>query len=79
VITVWVAVEDIERDRRLPRIAGGAEAADRARGDGLCSSRSERWATRRAVAGANNRGLWAFHCDLLYHAHADMFTTRRYV
>ena len=28
---------------------------------------------------ANNPGLWAFHCHLLYHLGAGMFTTFRYV
>jgi FtsP/CotA-like multicopper oxidase with cupredoxin domain len=28
---------------------------------------------------ANNPGLWAFHCHLLYHLEAGMFTTFRYV
>lgn len=28
---------------------------------------------------ANNPGLWAFHCHLLYHLEAGMFTTLRYV
>ena len=28
---------------------------------------------------ANNPGLWAMHCHLLYHADAGMFTTLRYV
>lgn len=28
---------------------------------------------------ANNPGLWAFHCHLLYHLDAGMFTTLRYV
>jgi FtsP/CotA-like multicopper oxidase with cupredoxin domain len=28
---------------------------------------------------ANNPGLWAFHCHLLYHQHAGMFSTLRYV
>jgi FtsP/CotA-like multicopper oxidase with cupredoxin domain len=27
---------------------------------------------------ANNPGLWAFHCHLLYHAQAGMFSTLRY-
>jgi FtsP/CotA-like multicopper oxidase with cupredoxin domain len=36
---------------------------------------------RRVVAAfdANNPGLWAFHCHLLYHLDAGMFTTFRYV
>jgi FtsP/CotA-like multicopper oxidase with cupredoxin domain len=35
---------------------------------------------RVAVAfDANNPGLWAFHCHLLYHLNAGMFTTLRYV
>jgi FtsP/CotA-like multicopper oxidase with cupredoxin domain len=28
---------------------------------------------------ANNPGWWAFHCHLLYHLAAGMFTTFRYV
>lgn len=28
---------------------------------------------------ANNPGWWAFHCHLLYHLDAGMFTTFRYV
>ena len=28
---------------------------------------------------ANNPGLWAFHCHLLYHLDAGMFTTFKYV
>jgi len=28
---------------------------------------------------ADNPGLWAFHCHLLYHMEAGMFTTFRYV
>ena len=28
---------------------------------------------------ANNPGWWAFHCHLLYHQHAGMFATLRYV
>jgi len=28
---------------------------------------------------ADNPGCWAFHCHLLYHAEAGMFTTFRYV
>jgi FtsP/CotA-like multicopper oxidase with cupredoxin domain len=28
---------------------------------------------------ANNPGWWAFHCHLLYHLEAGMFTTLRYV
>jgi FtsP/CotA-like multicopper oxidase with cupredoxin domain len=36
---------------------------------------------RRIVVAfdANNPGLWAFHCHLLYHLEAGMFTTFRYV
>jgi FtsP/CotA-like multicopper oxidase with cupredoxin domain len=36
---------------------------------------------KRVVIGfdANNPGWWAFHCHLLYHQHAGMFTTLRYV
>jgi FtsP/CotA-like multicopper oxidase with cupredoxin domain len=35
---------------------------------------------RRVVAAfdADNPGLWAFHCHLLYHLQAGMFTTFRY-
>jgi FtsP/CotA-like multicopper oxidase with cupredoxin domain len=35
---------------------------------------------RRVVIAfdANNPGLWAFHCHLLYHLHAGMFATFRY-
>ena len=35
---------------------------------------------RRVVVAfdANNPGLWAFHCHLLYHLEAGMFTTFRY-
>jgi FtsP/CotA-like multicopper oxidase with cupredoxin domain len=37
-------------------------------------------ATRLVVAfDANNPGLWALHCHLLYHLEAGMFTTVRYV
>ena len=36
--------------------------------------------TRVTIAfDANNPGLWAFHCHLLYHAQAGMFSTIRYV
>ncbi len=36
--------------------------------------------TRVVVAfDANNPGWWAFHCHLLYHLEAGMFTTFRYV
>jgi FtsP/CotA-like multicopper oxidase with cupredoxin domain len=36
---------------------------------------------RRVVVAfdANNPGLWAFHCHLLYHLDAGMFTTFRYL
>ncbi|TMJ84360.1 MAG: multicopper oxidase family protein, partial [Alphaproteobacteria bacterium] len=36
---------------------------------------------RRVVVAfdANNPGLWAIHCHLLYHLDAGMFTTLRYV
>jgi FtsP/CotA-like multicopper oxidase with cupredoxin domain len=36
---------------------------------------------RRVVVAfdANNPGLWALHCHLLYHLEAGMFTTVRYV
>jgi FtsP/CotA-like multicopper oxidase with cupredoxin domain len=36
---------------------------------------------RRVVIAfdANNPGLWAFHCHLLYHQAAGMFTTLKYV
>jgi FtsP/CotA-like multicopper oxidase with cupredoxin domain len=36
---------------------------------------------RRVVIAfdANNMGLWAFHCHLLYHLHAGMFTTIQYL
>ena len=36
---------------------------------------------RRVVVAfdADNPGLWAFHCHLLYHLDAGMFTTLRYV
>jgi FtsP/CotA-like multicopper oxidase with cupredoxin domain len=36
---------------------------------------------RRVVVAfdANNPGLWSFHCHLLYHLDAGMFTTFRYV
>jgi FtsP/CotA-like multicopper oxidase with cupredoxin domain len=36
---------------------------------------------RRVVLAfdANNPGLWAFHCHLLYHLEAGMFTTFRYI
>ena len=36
---------------------------------------------RRVVIAfdANNPGLWAFHCHLLYHLDAGMFTTFKYV
>jgi len=35
---------------------------------------------RRVVVAfdANNPGLWALHCHLLYHLEAGMFTTLRY-
>jgi FtsP/CotA-like multicopper oxidase with cupredoxin domain len=35
----------------------------------------------RVIVGfdANNLGLWAFHCHLLYHLEAGMFTTFKYV
>jgi FtsP/CotA-like multicopper oxidase with cupredoxin domain len=48
--------------------------------NGLQSPR--RWvAGRRVVVAfdANNPGLWALHCHLLYHLEAGMFTTLRYV
>lgn len=36
--------------------------------------------TRLVIAfDANNPGWWAFHCHLLYHQKAGMFTTLRYV
>jgi FtsP/CotA-like multicopper oxidase with cupredoxin domain len=36
--------------------------------------------TRVVIAfDANNPGWWAFHCHLLYHLEAGMFTTLRYV
>ena len=36
--------------------------------------------TRVVIAfDANNPGWWAFHCHLLYHMDAGMFTTLRYV
>jgi len=36
--------------------------------------------TRVTIAfDANNPGLWAFHCHLLYHADAGMFSTVHYV
>lgn len=36
--------------------------------------------TRVVIAfDANNPGWWAFHCHLLYHLEAGMFTTFRYV
>ena len=36
--------------------------------------------TRVVIAfDANNPGWWAFHCHLLYHLQAGMFTTLRYV
>ena len=36
--------------------------------------------TRVTIAfDANNPGLWAFHCHLLYHAQAGMFSTIGYV
>jgi len=36
--------------------------------------------TRVVIAfDANNPGWWAFHCHLLYHQKAGMFTTVRYV
>jgi FtsP/CotA-like multicopper oxidase with cupredoxin domain len=31
------------------------------------------------VFDADNPGLWAFHCHMLYHMEAGMFTTLRYV
>ena len=36
---------------------------------------------RRVVVAfdANNPGTWAFHCHLLYHLEAGMFTRLRYV
>jgi FtsP/CotA-like multicopper oxidase with cupredoxin domain len=36
---------------------------------------------RRVVVAfdADNPGLWAMHCHLLYHLDAGMFTTLRYV
>jgi FtsP/CotA-like multicopper oxidase with cupredoxin domain len=36
---------------------------------------------RRVVVAfdASNAGFWAFHCHLLYHQDAGMFTTFRYV
>ena len=36
---------------------------------------------RRVVIAfdANNPGWWAFHCHLLYHLDAGMFTTLKYV
>jgi FtsP/CotA-like multicopper oxidase with cupredoxin domain len=36
---------------------------------------------RRVVIAfdATNPGTWAFHCHLLYHLDAGMFTTLRYV
>jgi FtsP/CotA-like multicopper oxidase with cupredoxin domain len=36
--------------------------------------------TRVVIAfDANNPGWWAFHCHLLYHLDAGMFTTLRYI
>jgi FtsP/CotA-like multicopper oxidase with cupredoxin domain len=35
-------------------------------------------ATVTLAFDANNPGWWAFHCHLLYHQHAGMFTTLRY-
>lgn len=36
---------------------------------------------RRVVIAfdANNPGMWAFHCHLLYHLDAGMFTTLKYI
>jgi FtsP/CotA-like multicopper oxidase with cupredoxin domain len=31
------------------------------------------------VFDADNPGWWAFHCHMLYHMEAGMFTTFRYV
>ena len=31
------------------------------------------------VFEASNPGLWAFHCHLLYHLEAGMFTTFKYM
>jgi FtsP/CotA-like multicopper oxidase with cupredoxin domain len=37
-------------------------------------------ATRVVVVfDADNPGTWAFHCHMLYHMEAGMFTTLRYV
>ncbi|MDQ6704101.1 MAG: multicopper oxidase family protein [Pseudomonadota bacterium] len=35
-------------------------------------------ATVTVAFDADNPGLWAFHCHLLYHQHAGMFATLRY-
>ena len=32
-----------------------------------------------AVFDADNPGTWAYHCHMLYHQKAGMFTTIRYV
>lgn len=34
--------------------------------------------TIRAVFDADNPGVWAFHCRLLYHLASGMFTVLRY-
>jgi FtsP/CotA-like multicopper oxidase with cupredoxin domain len=45
-----------------------------------CARELARTGRRVVVAfDANNPGLWALHCHLLYHLEAGMFTTLRYV
>jgi FtsP/CotA-like multicopper oxidase with cupredoxin domain len=34
--------------------------------------------TIKVIFDANNPGVWAFHCHILYHAAVGMFTVLRY-
>ena len=36
------------------------------------------WSAIGVRFDANNPGVWAFHCHILYHLAADMFTVLKY-
>jgi FtsP/CotA-like multicopper oxidase with cupredoxin domain len=63
------------RGARVPHEIDGRRFAGAVRDTVLVPPR------RRVVIAfdANNPGLWALHCHLLYHLDAGMFTTLRYV
>jgi FtsP/CotA-like multicopper oxidase with cupredoxin domain len=75
---------DGQSDKNAVSCTGTSFRSSRSTGSGFPGAMRETVLVtpgRRVVVAfdADNPGLWAFHCHLLYHLDADMFTTFRYV